>query len=32
MDFDTSRPLSNSKIAKLEDTALVIDKPFKEKK
>jgi len=29
MEFDTSVPLSNSKITKLEDIAVVIDKPFK---
>jgi len=32
MEFDTSTPLSNSKITKLEDEAIVIDKPLKEKK
>ena len=32
MEFDTSNPLSNSKLTKLEVTAVVIDKPVKEKK
>ena len=32
MDFDSSVPLSNSKITKLEDTAVVIDKQPKDKK
>jgi len=27
MEFDSSVPLSNNKITKLEDTAMVIDKP-----
>lgn len=29
MEFDTSVPLSNSKITKLEDIAVVIDKPLR---
>ena len=32
MEFDTSPALSNSRITKLEETAIVIDKPLKEKK
>jgi hypothetical protein len=32
VEFDTSNPLSNSKLTKLEVTAVVIDKPVKEKK
>ena len=32
MEFDTSNPLSNSKLTKLEVTAVVIDKKAKEKK
>ena len=32
VEFDTSNPLSNSKLTKLEVTAVVIDKPLKEKK
>lgn len=32
MEFDTSNPLSNSKLTKLEVTAVVIDKPVKEQK
>ena len=32
MEFDTSNPLSNTKLTKLEVTAVVIDKPLKEKK
>lgn len=31
-EFDTSNPLSNTKLTKLEVTAVVIDKPLKEKK
>lgn len=32
IEFDTSNPLSNTKLTKLEVTAVVIDKPLKEKK
>ena len=32
VEFDTSTPLSNNKITKLEMTAVVIDKPAKEQK
>jgi hypothetical protein len=32
VEFDTSNPLSNSKLTKLEVTAVVIDKPVEEKK
>ena len=32
IEFDTSNPLSNAKLTKLEVTAVVIDKPLKEKK
>jgi hypothetical protein len=31
-EFDTSNPLSNAKLTKLEVVAVVIDKPLKEKK
>jgi hypothetical protein len=31
-DFDTSNPLSDKKLSKLEVVAVVIDKPLKEKK
>ena len=32
LEFDTSNPLSNTKLTKLEVMAVVIDKPLKEKK